>query len=838
MSWGSNTFGECGTGEAGQDVERRPACINAVLRQVIGTSQSIEAVACGEAYTLMLTRSGDVLGCGRAREGQLGIKLEAGCRILRQPTIIEELKHWRIGRIACGTKHSVAVSRCGRAFEWGLLMRAGSEPPAKEDAFAANLRGLGRNFQEDLDARQQRIVAASWSRYLTNANARRAAGKEAEELDCETGAVMNSAGCQRRPVWLPRPCEGLEGARAELVACGFAHTVLAMEGGELMAAGYNEKGQLGVGTRLASSSFVRVATADVCPEGSTPAMLDCGLNHTAVVMKPHGGLYTWGFGTFGQLGLGHHRKESCYPCAVDLTDAKVVQMACGDNHTVALTQQGDLYAFGHRDAVGGCSHMERLPERVYGIQRRARRIFAGGMGSFATMHAEESESAGEQPAALLAWGYNQRFQLGRYSGHSEQVRPGPTCMPRLRGTDLQALAAGTYHCVALAGVPKVSVLPPSLTRGARCFGSAALGSMLDSGAEGAAAGAEYNIALVCGAGTQVLGAHRCVLRARCPTLSSRLRPGAGVATAGGRPWLLDLLGCSVAAVTGLLEYLYCDTCSASPQVAAELRPLAQELGLEHLVAGVTAATQTETAGSGVRWARTSEGKWAQLEDQDDDAGAPVESTYEKDLGALVSETRPDDADFVELAVRLVEAGAEADGTSRTLWVARPLLATVDFFQPLLRGDFAEGREIRDGHQVLKCSTDHVDAYVACLLMLTGADATERLMPKDAETILAVLVEAHRLGLPGVVAAAERCLGEALAHEVPSQELAKAVACAAELYGFPRLLAEAEAAVATSAIAQPDTKPHEPSSSSRPCEEDEEPLADPIRPASLPVAAAC
>jgi alpha-tubulin suppressor-like RCC1 family protein len=58
-------------------------------------------------------------------------------------------------------------------------------------------------------------------------------------------------------------------------------------------------------------------------------------------------LYTWGNGFYGRLGTGFEIKELYPTLVVDLSEKEVVRVSCGAFHTLCLTQDGKLWAFGN-----------------------------------------------------------------------------------------------------------------------------------------------------------------------------------------------------------------------------------------------------------------------------------------------------------------------------------------------------------------------------------------------------------------------------------------------------------------------------------------------------------
>ncbi|KAF9168412.1 hypothetical protein DFQ26_008362 [Actinomortierella ambigua] len=60
-----------------------------------------------------------------------------------------------------------------------------------------------------------------------------------------------------------------------------------------------------------------------------------------------GRLFSWGSGRFGQLGHGTVQADVVHPTPIEaLEGLRVVDAACGATHSLALSDIGDVYAFG------------------------------------------------------------------------------------------------------------------------------------------------------------------------------------------------------------------------------------------------------------------------------------------------------------------------------------------------------------------------------------------------------------------------------------------------------------------------------------------------------------
>lgn len=117
-----------------------------------------------------------------------------------------------------------------------------------------------------------------------------------------------------------------------------------MNNGRVYSCGNNEHGQLGF-KQEASSKKPHLIEALLNYHISDIA---CGFQHS-VALSEFGSIYVWGSNKFAQCGLDNEGGCDYFtqPKIVKtLATAHVVQVACGNFHTLALTNSGDLYSFG------------------------------------------------------------------------------------------------------------------------------------------------------------------------------------------------------------------------------------------------------------------------------------------------------------------------------------------------------------------------------------------------------------------------------------------------------------------------------------------------------------
>ncbi|GAA5896848.1 uncharacterized protein JCM6883_007026 [Sporobolomyces salmoneus] len=176
-------------------------------------------------------------------------------------------------------------------------------------------------------------------------------------------------------------------------AVGRAHTVLITEKGEAWTCGWNNCGQCGHEGVEHVSGFKRV-TGDLVDEKVVQA--SCGTNFT-LFLTESGRVYAVGTGEKGVLGNGRTGEhiaaskvffdEQSEPLLVEgaLADSKIVQITSGQQHSMALDDEGFVYAwgFGGLGRLGLGAQMDVLtPTQVPAfagdnVLTRAKKIVAG-----------------------------------------------------------------------------------------------------------------------------------------------------------------------------------------------------------------------------------------------------------------------------------------------------------------------------------------------------------------------------------------------------------------------------------------------------------------------------
>uniref|UniRef100_A0A2I3G8M1 RCC1 and BTB domain-containing protein 2 n=1 Tax=Nomascus leucogenys TaxID=61853 RepID=A0A2I3G8M1_NOMLE len=126
------------------------------------------------------------------------------------------------------------------------------------------------------------------------------------------------------------------------VACGSYHSLVLTSDGEVFAWGYNNSGQVGSGSTV-NQPIPRRVTG--CLQNKVVVTIACGQMCCMAVVDT-GEVYVWGYNGNGQLGLGNSGNQPT-PCRVAaLQGIRVQRVACGYAHTLVLTDEGQVYAWG------------------------------------------------------------------------------------------------------------------------------------------------------------------------------------------------------------------------------------------------------------------------------------------------------------------------------------------------------------------------------------------------------------------------------------------------------------------------------------------------------------
>ncbi|XP_065807795.1 RCC1 and BTB domain-containing protein 1 isoform X2 [Labrus bergylta] len=206
---------------------------------------------------------------------------------------------------------------------------------------------------------------------------------------------------------------------------------------EVFVVGFNSSSCLGTGDSL---STVVPKKLDFL-RGKKVVSLSYGSGPHVLLATEDGQLFVWGHNGYSQLGNGT-ANQGLSPVLVtsNLQNKKVKEVSCGSHHSMALTHDGEVFAWGYNNCgqVGsGNTANQPYPRRVTGSMQ--------GKTTVSITCGQTSSMALIDNGEVYGWGYNGNGQLG-IGNNGNQLQP---CrLTTLQGLCISQIVCGYGHCLA------------------------------------------------------------------------------------------------------------------------------------------------------------------------------------------------------------------------------------------------------------------------------------------------------------------------------------------------------------------------------------------------------
>jgi alpha-tubulin suppressor-like RCC1 family protein len=231
----------------------------------------------------------------------------------------------------------------------------------------------------------------------------------------------------------------MNGKTVVATAAGGSHSLTLTTDGMVFSWGSNSDGRLGNNSTTDSAVPVPVSSNDLL-NGKTVVAIAGGGSHS-LALTSDGKVFAWGLNSFGQLG-NNSTTSSSVPVAVNtsgfLAGKTVVSIAAGESHSLALTSDGLVFAWGSYDS-----------KYVYSLVP----LNTGGLLAGKTVvditAAANTDLALTSDGKIFAWGDNAYGQLGNNSTTSTSTPVAVNMNGLLAGKTVTAVSNGSYHSTAL-----------------------------------------------------------------------------------------------------------------------------------------------------------------------------------------------------------------------------------------------------------------------------------------------------------------------------------------------------------------------------------------------------
>ena len=268
----------------------------------------VKQAACGKKHSLLLMEGGFVMSFGVGFFGQLGHG-DDFCH--STPKLIESLNPKQMGAEACmvaaGGSHSAVLFESGNLFMFGL----------------------NRNSQCGVSARCDSVLVPT---LLEGGSEKEAGGGKSR--DGSSGGYGVSKGA----------------SKTVHVCCGRSHSALMTAGGAIYTWGGTTYGRLGIQRTLPKIQPYPARVSWFDDRNLQVVKLVTGDFHM-VALCSDGGVYTWGYGSDGQLGqasLFHFRAPKRIDHFVD-NNITVQDVECGALYSTAVDAKGGMWSWGYGD---------------------------------------------------------------------------------------------------------------------------------------------------------------------------------------------------------------------------------------------------------------------------------------------------------------------------------------------------------------------------------------------------------------------------------------------------------------------------------------------------------
>ncbi|KAH3763562.1 ultraviolet-B receptor UVR8 [Pelomyxa schiedti] len=295
-------------------------------------------------------------GGGRSGElGHAGVDREGVCAFpARVPGLPDD-----VSCVVCGEAYTAALTDSGKLYTWG------STRGGKLGTVTQEVQSRGGDV-----CGTPTLVSSLSSMRVTQISC----GENHMACITEPGFAWSwgkgTHGCLAsgavKDRWIPGPVllDGKHLQDVVQIQCGYIFSGAICQGGSLLMWGTNSYGQLGIG------SSVPEVHNPTHVEGLPPVKeLSLGSLYAGAVTV-EGAIYTWGYGGYGNLGLGSRVSHNRPALVKGLSEVKVKTVHCavgqinpatgGDvvghegPHTVAVSEDGSLYTWGtcHKGILG------------------------------------------------------------------------------------------------------------------------------------------------------------------------------------------------------------------------------------------------------------------------------------------------------------------------------------------------------------------------------------------------------------------------------------------------------------------------------------------------------
>lgn len=327
----------------------------------------------------------DVYVFGAGENGELGLgadKVDGKKPTdVKRPRLNQNLKGKGVVQIGCGGMHVVALTKDNKILTWGVNDNSAL---GRDTKWEGGLRDIDADDSEDednddsgLNPLESTPAEVDMSEVEENTVFVQVVGSDSASFALTSEGKVYGWGTFRASDGIlgftekvheqPRPMLLPELKKIKQLATGTNHVLALDDKGKIFAWGDGAQNQLArkVFEREILQSLRPVGVGNMPVRGSKPVKLSCGSYHS-FVLDSQGRVFGWGLNQYGQVGHkinpeDENTKMQLKPRLVEaLAPYKIVDIAGGEHHSVACTDDGKLLTWGRVEG-----HLLGLDEDVF-----------------------------------------------------------------------------------------------------------------------------------------------------------------------------------------------------------------------------------------------------------------------------------------------------------------------------------------------------------------------------------------------------------------------------------------------------------------------------------------
>uniref|UniRef100_A0A3B3ZIR2 RCC1-like domain-containing protein n=1 Tax=Periophthalmus magnuspinnatus TaxID=409849 RepID=A0A3B3ZIR2_9GOBI len=225
------------------------------------------------------------------------------------------------------------------------------------------------------------------------------------------------------------------------VACGSTYSAAVTADGELYTWGRGNYGRLGHSSEDQTTPLLVTAL-----KGLKVVDVACGSGDAQTLAVTENQVWSWGDGDYGKLGRGGSDGCKTPKLVEKLQDLDIVKVCCGSQFSVALTKDGQVYTWGKGDnqRLGhGTDEHVRYPKFLDSLQKKVVDIAVGSTHCLALT----------EDGDVHSWGSNDKLQHFDTLSNKKQ----PKALPGLNSKHIVGISCGPGQSFAWSSCSEWSV---------------------------------------------------------------------------------------------------------------------------------------------------------------------------------------------------------------------------------------------------------------------------------------------------------------------------------------------------------------------------------------------